>query len=231
MEITCEHCKAKLNIPDGKIPRDQVVKINCPKCKNRITLDHREAESPASSPAQPAAPVEGEAKTGRKPEGEGYGYADFSDDAALDFFEEGVKLALVMDGDPDRAAAIKEALGGLGYRCVLTPNTRDAIGKMRFHHFDLLMLAEGFDGQALDHSPILNYLNHASMSVRRRVFLALLGDRFKTLDNMMSFALSANVVINTGDLQNLPAILKRALSESEKFYKVFMDTLAETGKA
>jgi predicted Zn finger-like uncharacterized protein len=41
MEITCSQCNTKLNVPDDRIPKDQAVKINCPKCKNRITLDMR----------------------------------------------------------------------------------------------------------------------------------------------------------------------------------------------
>jgi hypothetical protein len=61
--------------------------------------------------------------------------------------------------------------------------------------------------------------------------LALISDNFKTMDNMMAFAMSANVVINTKDLQKLHLILKKSVSENERFYKVFMDTMVETGKA
>ena len=91
--------------------------------------------------------------------------------------------------------------------------------------------AEGFDNQPLDHSVIVNYLNRLSMSVRRRIFLALISDSFKTMDNMMAFAMSANVVINSKDVEKLHLISKKAISENERFYKVFLDTLVETGKA
>ena len=102
---------------------------------------------------------------------------------------------------------------------------------MRFHHFDLIILADGFDNQPLDHSVIVNYLNRLTMSVRRKMFLALISDNFKTMDNMMSFAMSANVVINSKDIEKLHLILKKAVSENERFYKIFLDTLVETGKA
>ena len=39
MEITCEHCEVTLNIPDEKIPEGQVVRISCPKCKSKISID------------------------------------------------------------------------------------------------------------------------------------------------------------------------------------------------
>jgi hypothetical protein len=51
------------------------------------------------------------------------------------------------------------------------------------------------------------------------------------MDNMMAFAMSANLVVNEKDLDKLAAVLKKALSDHEKFYKVFMDTLLEVGKA
>jgi predicted Zn finger-like uncharacterized protein len=211
MEVVCEHCQAKLNIPDEKIPRDQAVKINCPKCGSKVTVGPRGGGS------------------GEKEE-RAYDYSDYSDDEALGFYEEGTKLALVMAGGEVASATLKAAGEELGYTCVETSNTRDAIGKMRFHHFDLLILSEGFDGQSLNNSPILNYLNHVPMSVRRRMFVALVSEQFKTMDNMMAFAMSANTVISGKDLDKMAVILKKAITENEKFYKVFMDALIETGK-
>jgi predicted Zn finger-like uncharacterized protein len=212
MEITCEHCKTKLNIPDEKIPKNKALRISCPKCKKRMTLD-----TPKAAP--------------KDSENDKYGYRDYTDDEALTFYEEGTKLALVMDNNPEQSEKIKTAVEQLGYNFISAPNTRDAIGRMRFHHFDLIILSDGFDGQGLENSPVLNYLNNISMSARRRVFVALVGERFKTMDNMMAFAMSANVVINTKEQDKLSAILKRAISDNEKFYKVFMDTLVEAGKA
>jgi len=240
MEVICEQCKAKLNIPDEKIPEDQMVRVSCPKCKNKITLDSRRTALKKAAPVEPDEERAEtgkfhlkfiESKAGQRPEEESYDYGDYSDDDALDFFEEGSKLALVMNNNTEYSEKIKTAVEEMGYKYIQSPDTRDAIGKMRFYHFDLIFLSDEFDGQQLENSPILNYLNHVTMSVRRKIFLALMGDKFKTMDNMMAFAMSANIVINKRDVDKLSAILKRAISENEKFYKVFMDTLIETGKA
>lgn len=225
MEVICEGCKAKLNIPDEKLPKDQIVKISCPKCKNKITLDTR-------TPAEPEPPPpETESRPAEEPEEKGYSYEDYSDDESLGYFEEDTKLALIMESNPEHSKKIASAVEELDYKAIMSPNTRDAIGKLRFHRFDLVIVSDGFDGHSLDTNPILNYLNHISMSVRRRIFLGLIGDKFKTMDNMMAFAKSANVVINKGDMEQLSNILKKAILDNEKFYKVFMDTLVEVGKA
>jgi predicted Zn finger-like uncharacterized protein len=225
MEVKCEQCQTKLNIPEDKIPQDQVVKISCPKCKNKITLDTR--STPEEEPSSELDAIQDRVEEGASD----YNYSDYSSDEALEFYEEGTKLALVMPGSPDQAEKIRVAVEELGYKHVVTPNTRDAIGKLRFHHFDLVILCDVFDGHDMGQSPILNYLNHTSISVRRRIFLALIGDKFRSMDNMMTFAQSANVVFNTKDLEELSGILKRSISEHEKFYKVFKDTLIEMGKA
>ena len=237
MEVTCERCKTKLNVPDDKIPKDQAVRFSCPKCKNKIMLTGPRAERKEASGT-----TEDESDSGRfrlrfinsrsaeKSEDKAYSYEDYSTDEALDFFEEGTRLALIMADTPDHGEKIKSAVGGLGYKQVLTENTRDAIGKLRFHHFDLIILCEGFDGQPLEQSQIVNFINRLSMPVRRRVFFAMVADNFKTMDNVMAFAMSANVVINTKDVGKLQLILKKAISENEKFYKVFVDALVQTGK-
>ena len=224
LEVTCESCKAKLNIPDEKIPKDQVVKISCPKCKNKITIDTRKPAEQEPPPSQP------EPAPAAEKDEEAYSYEDYSGDDSIGFIEENAKLALILEKDPGRSEKIKGAVEELGYKYIPSDNTRDAIGKLRFHHFDVVLVSDGFDDQPLDNSPILNYLNHLSMSVRRRIFLALISDQFKTMDNMMAFAKSANLVVAVSDVDKLSGILKRAIAENEMFYKVFMETLVEAGR-
>ena len=220
MEITCEHCEATLNIPDEKIPQGQVVRVSCPKCKSKISID---------TGKHIAGPEK--AKPARKSEEKDYSYGDYSEDEALGAHEEGVKLALVLDPDPESSGKTRDEIEKLGYHCIAADNTRDAVGKMRFHLFDLVILCDGFDGQHLDNSPILNYLNNISMTERRKIFVALMGERFKSMDNLIAFAMSANAVINPKDTDKLSAMLKGAISDHEKFYKVFMETLVEVGRA
>jgi DNA-directed RNA polymerase subunit RPC12/RpoP len=239
MEVVCEQCKTKLNILDEKIPRDQVVRINCPKCRYRITLDTRTTgpeltiSEPGREGSVPAGNADGQSveRSRNKESEEGYTYSDYSEDKALDFFEEGTRLSLIMGSDSEQSQKIKSVVEELGYKGIVTPNTRDALGKMRFHQFDVMVLSEGFDGQPLENSPILNHLNRLGMPVRRRIFLALLSAKFKSMDYMMSFAMSANAVFSTRELDRLGVMLKKAVSDDDKFYKVFMDTLAQLGKA
>jgi len=209
------------------------VKVACPRCKNKLILDTSEAKSTVLSPA-----AEDVAQSGRVEEGgetaqpEEVSWPDEDEeDTALDSYEEGEQLVLVMDGDTHHTEVVKQALEELGYRYVSAENSREAISKLRFHHFDFVILADHFDNLPLEQSPILKYLNNLTMSIRRRVFVVLIGEKFKTMDHMMGFALSANLVMNVKDLDKMAGILRRSVSDNNKFYKVFFDTLEETGRA
>lgn len=213
MDVTCKSCGATLNIPNQKLPPNQAVSVTCPKCKGKIRIERS---------ARSMAPTKEEFKEA------GLEYED--DTSPLDFFEEGTKLALVLDGDEANVMEITPALEELSYKPIFPTSIGEAMARLRLYHFDLIFLSDGFDGQDLDHTPITHYLNRLSMSVRRKIFLILLSEKFKTMDNMMAFGKSTNLVVNPDDLPNLPLILKKAISDNEKFYKVFMDTLKELGK-
>jgi len=242
MEIVCESCKAKLNIPDEKVPQGQRVSVTCPRCKNKLIIDTTgvKPEVPVSQVQDPAeSGGAGEdmsetsiEETSKPPQFEEMSeFDDMEADSALDSYEEGEKLALVMVADTNHSEKIKEALDELDYNSIRAENTREAMAKIRFQNFDLVILSDLFDDIPLEQGPIFQYLNHLSMSFRRKMFVLLIGDKFKTMDHMMAFTTSANLVVNWKDLDKLSNILRRSVSDNEKFYKVFMDTLKETGKA
>jgi predicted Zn finger-like uncharacterized protein len=213
MDVTCKSCGTTFKIPDEKLPPDQAVSVTCPKCKGKIRIEPSARRIVPTKEALEEAGIE---------------YED--DTSPLEFFEEGTRLALILDGDEANVMEITPTLEEMSYKPILPTSINEAMAKLRLYHFDLILLSDGFDGQDIDRSPITHYLNHLSMSVRRKIFLVLLSEKFKTMDNMMAFGKSADLVVNPDDLSNLSLALKKALSDHEKFYKVFMDTLKEAGK-
>jgi hypothetical protein len=68
------------------------------------------------------------------------------------------------------------------------------------------------------------------MTTRRRIFVALFGNDFTSLDAMSAYALSVNAVVKRSDVTQYEKILHRAVAENERFYKVFFDVSREIGK-
>ena len=182
MDVTCTSCGTKLKIPDSKLPPPQVrmVSITCPKCKSRLKIDrdqpggglvpYKKVEVKAQAQPAPrkkqdtqksvqAMPVEDKEET----KGPIFEYEYDEDISPLEFYEEGTKLALVLNGDAKSAKEITSVLEELTYRSVVPSSIREAMGKLLFHHFDLIILSDGFDGLSLEDNPVINYLNSLSM--------------------------------------------------------------------
>ena len=215
MKITCANCYSNFAVPDEKLPKGKKVNLRCPKCTSVIVV----GEAPRQQEQQ-VNPVTADS-----------GHKGREDGLDLALLEQEGRLALGMPLDAGVGHQIKAGVEALGYRYVDVLNTDEALERMRFHHFDLIIFCEGFDNQKLPKNPVLDALNSQAISIRRRTFLVLIGAKLKTMDSMLAYSLSANVVINLKDISKLNLILKKAIADNERFYKIFMDTLKEVGKA
>ena len=74
-------------------------------------------------------------------------------------------------------------------------------------------------------------LTGLDMLVRRRIFVIHVTDRARTRDNMAAFHRSVNLIINPEHLEHSGKLISQALVEHEQFYKVFLESMKEVGKA
>ncbi len=233
MDVTCNQCQGKFKISDEKIPSEQVVFISCPRCKNRLTLDTR-VQRPLTmdDPIKAVYPTRSDEKNlDEKNLIETISSSVYdASEKPFDFLGPGIKTALACESDSMILSKLRFVLKQMGYHTVEPPNATDALKKMRFHTFDLIVMNEIFDSPSPDNNPILTYLNGLMMSVRRNMFVALITTRFRTMDNMAAFNKSVNVVIHSKNLDEIAKILKRAIDENQSFYHVFQESLAKTGK-
>jgi CheY-like chemotaxis protein len=140
------------------------------------------------------------------------------------------RLVLVCVDDISRQNVIKTAVEQLGFTMFAAKSAEEAVERLRRDTFEVAIIDEQFQGgNALDND-ILQALVAMPMSVRRYMFVALLGRTYKTFDNMLAFSRSVNVVVNLNDLPHLPAILRKGINENNEFYRVFREMLAEVGK-
>jgi hypothetical protein len=69
------------------------------------------------------------------------------------------------------------------------------------------------------------------MSIRRQTFVALVTERFRTMDNMAAFTKSVNMTINATNLDNAATILKEGVEDNRAFYHIFRESLKKVGRA
>jgi CheY-like chemotaxis protein len=151
-------------------------------------------------------------------------------DKPFDFVEAEGETALICEPDPSARGKISEGLKKLGYMLTEAASAKDALKKMRFHNYDVVVLNERFDADNPDQNDVLQYLEGLPMVTRRDMFVALVTERFRSKDNMAAFNKSVNLVINTKNIDDVETILKRGVSENTAFYRVFKETLKKMGK-
>ena len=212
MNIICDNCQSKFRIPDEKIPTGRRTTVACPKCKGKISL----------GPKTGAA-----GRTGSFVENGSYNASE----KPFDFIEEEGLTALVCESNPLVRKTITEALELMEYQITEAESTRDALKRMRYHNYDLFVVNENFDTDNPESNGILLYLERLNMLVRRNMFIALISDRFRTMDNMMALNKSANLIINTKNIEDIGKILSRGITDNEFFYRIFKGTLKEVGRA
>ena len=217
MDIVCKQCKSRFKIPDEKIPKGQIFTLSCPKCKNKISIDTR--------PSATAEPVTKKTIIDEVDSG-----TYDASEKPFDFLEEGAETALLCEPDPAVRDKIRSALENMGYNVIQPESDRDALKQMRFHVFDLVVLSEVFSSKNPDENNVMKYLERLPMATRRKIFVVLATNRFRTMDNMAAFNKSVNIVVNTKNLDEIEKIIKSSLSDNTAFYCVFKDALVKTGK-
>jgi predicted Zn finger-like uncharacterized protein len=215
MEIICNNCQSKFRVPDEKIPAGRRATVACPKCKGKISLGPQKG-----SPGDRGGFVGANSNNGYD-----------ADEKPFDFIEEEGLTALVCESNPLVRKTITNALDVLEYQITEAESTRDALKRMRYHNYDLFVVNENFDTENPESNGILLYLERLGMLVRRNMFVALISDRFRTMDNMMALNKSANLIINSKNIDDIGKILSRGITDNEYFYRVFKGTLKDVGRA
>lgn len=229
MLIKCTECEHGVNIPDEKVPQGRAFSIACPGCRAKIQIDQHLSSEPLEEP-RPF--IEEEPETENESDS-ALGIiltSEFEDDEdEFPIYDENDKLALVLD-EPNSNAWV-DVLEERGFKVQFAKSPEHAVHKMKFTHYHFVVLNEKYGKCALEKNPVYRSLVELPMVTRRHIFFAIMGEKFKTLNDMQAFGYSVNLVINEKDLDNLSKIIKKSISENEMFYKVFKESLHAMGKA
>ena len=214
MQVECTSCDKEINIPDEKIPQGQVFSLTCPGCKTKMRID-KHLKPPADSPGSldAASMIVDE---------------EFEDDDTFEIYDEYDKIALILDKTNDETW--DTALTELEYKLQRAQSPEHAVHKMRFYQYHVVAFHEKFGGTKLENSILYQFIREMPMETRRKTFIALVGDNFKTLDNMEALSYSVNLVINQKDMDQLETVLKKSIGDNELFYKVYRETMTALGK-
>ena len=224
MNVSCERCKSQFRIPDEKLSSTKAAFFLCPKCKNRISVGPLKKKS-ENSPDKPGKEIvfdEIDAET----EFDEYDASE----RPFDFIEEEGKTALICETDEKILLKAKNVLKLMEYNLTIVKTDREALKKMRYHNYDLILVNENFNTPDPDFNKVLIYLERQKMDVRRNIFVAMISQRFRTMDHMMALNKSVNIVINIKNIDDIGRILSRGITDSNLFFRLYKELLKETGR-
>jgi predicted Zn finger-like uncharacterized protein len=210
MILNCTACSARLSIPDTKVPKTGAFTVACPKCQQKIQVTGKRASAAALTDTGPQSLSQ-------------------QDASAMPEIADGQRVAMVCVDQLHGQMRVKTALAELGYTVHIVNDAREAIDRVWQRPYSLLILHEEFGGSAEDNS-VLKGLQSMPMSIRRFLYVGLIGKQYRTLEPMAAFAKSVNFVLADQELGNLKAIVQEAVSDNDRFFRVFRDSLREAGR-
>jgi predicted Zn finger-like uncharacterized protein len=217
VQAICPQCANKILIDDAKVP-DRAFQVKCPKCQTAVkfpgkgaapTAEAAGAEAAASQPAassdemraQMMAQLRREMSTGESPSG---------------------GRALVAVSDKALAGTVTVMLTRLGYQVDSLDQGMEAARMIDQGIYELVVTTRT---SAAPGKPETLYqrLTRLNPEGRRRLFVVLVGDEFKTGDGTQAFACLADLVIHTKDAGSGDAVVRNTIHEKARLYQVFID--------
>lgn len=204
MNVQCNNCQSRFNVPDHKLPRDRDAVFSCPKCREKIHVPAGSGRTPDKDADKPASGSRPGASLQNRPR-------------AMILASEGPFL------EPAATAA-----GQLGYAVETAADPAEAVRKMAYHVYPLVVMEDRFDP---DGRIISGHMNTVDMSVRRSICLVLMGRSLKTGDPMTALSAGVNGVIGPDTLPDMAAVLSGMIREHTDFYRVYTASMKAAGKA
>jgi predicted Zn finger-like uncharacterized protein len=137
---------------------------------------------------------------------------------------EGTKVAgraMVALGDRAQAGAMALPLARLGYQVDTIDNPDEGARLLEQGVYDLVVATRTAAGQGRE--SLYQRLNRLSPDSRRRIFVVIVGDEFKTGDGTQAWAVLADLVIGSRDIPSADAVLLPTLGERVRLYQAFSD--------
>jgi CheY-like chemotaxis protein len=223
MELLCGECQAVIRIPDERVPRTTTFRIACPRCKRKVVVSTRRFEAPADTMCQKPAPVNPSETSTQTSKNANRFLVE-----SIERLASGQLSALLGMDREETHARIQPMLESMGYIVDCPMTTEQALQYLRYNQYHLVLLDDAFAGTSSN--PVAEYLLTLDMNTRRDMFVVLMGVRFQTADDWQAFIHSVDLVFHTADLPQLATVLKRGLSDHERSYKIFNESLVAAGK-
>ena len=138
--------------------------------------------------------------------------------------ETGLRRALVLSAINDSLLVYKKVLQDLKFTVELATSEIAAIESISMKSFSTLIYEN-----SLEYTDFEQFMRNLAGDKRRNLYYVVIGAELSTLYYLQALCLSANLVVNSKDVQYLEKILRKGFKDYEALYRPFIEIL-ETRK-
>lgn len=233
MIIRCDNCSVSLQLDESKIPSGNF-SVRCPRCQNLLRVQ-KDASGKGLSTVDQLAANQPAASTGDGAADFAAKESDFQINNALRSLMTALKSdkAAITDEESDekprrillclgqKADETAKLLAKSGYKVYVAQTPAQANERLREGKTEILIFSPDFAADLGGAAVIQQKANAMYSSERRRMFLISLEDSGTTMNAHDAFLRNLNLIVNTGDLAQLPLILNRAIGDYNDLYNYF----------
>lgn len=142
-----------------------------------------------------------------------------------------IPTTLLLMPEGENRTKVGKAFEEMGYLVEVAVSEQAAIDKMKFVNLAAVVLQMDGRQGSLEKSRLHNYMKWLPMTERRKIYYVLISPDFHTLYDLQALSLSANLLINPGDIDKVGTILRKGLRDYESLFGPFLSVMREYGKS
>jgi predicted Zn finger-like uncharacterized protein len=228
VQASCPQCAQKIVIDDAKVP-ERAFSVRCPKCQATVRFPGK-APAAEAAPPPPFAPPEAVPPSLSSPpvadEVRTQLMAQLRREMTLAGGSEAGSLGRALVTLPDRSLAgtLTVMLSRVGYAVDAVEDWDEASRLVEQGNYAVALTTRA--PAAAGRENLFQRVARLSPDNRRRLFLGLVGDEWKTGDGLQAFLAACDLVINTRDAGNVDALFISVVHEKSRIYQVYLDARA-----
>lgn len=230
----CPNCNQALNFSDAhkeklltalnRLAPGRTLKFGCPRCRTPIEINSDGDPVSKEGPAPDRPPVAIEPPQPQDIRWLASG--EIKDNQIAD----NIPTAMLLIPEGKIKSKIIQSLQDNNYQ-IHSPNSIDeAVSSIRFRDFAVVVYNSGYENYPLKDQDFHKFMTQMSMSKRRAIYYILIGPEFQTLYDLEALTYSANLVINTNEIQYFSTLFKKGKADLDALFSPYAGMLKKHGK-
>jgi len=231
VQASCPQCAQRIVIDDAKVP-ERPFNVKCPKCQAVVRLPGKAAAPPPPEAPAAEAPAPPPAAAPSGVESPDLGGGPAADEVRAQMMAqvrreiggtaEPGDRALVSLPDGSLAAAVGQMLTRLGYAVDTTVDGDEAARAIDGGVY-AVVAAVRVGAAPGKGETLYQRITRMNPEARRRLFVILVGDEFKSAEGNLAFTVLADLVLHSRDAAAAEHAVRTTLTERKRLYQAFMD--------